>query len=322
VIRQVIFVLAMFVFGCLAPPTYAQAPMIQTQVPGYYRLQLGQFEITALHDGPIAMDAQLLSNIDAAEIERLAARMFVAYPTMEGTVNAYLVNTGTHLVLVDAGATKAFNPNLGNLLENMQAAGYTPAQVDTILLTHLHPDHIGALIDADGKAVFANAQVFTAKRESDYWLGKDNAQAAPANRQPMFKAAEAVATPYLSNGQWQTFSKETALVPGIKPVAAYGHTPGHTAYEIESDGQTLFIWGDVVHVHAVQFAHPGAAIAFDVDQTMAVETRRNIMHKVATDKVLVAGMHLPFPGIGHVRMDEPEQYSWVPVEFQPYTQNK
>ncbi len=304
--------------AALAPLAQAKAPMVQSQAPGYYRMQLGAFEITALHDGPTTMNAGLLKNIEAAETERLAGRMFVDYPAMQGTVNAYLVNTGTHLVLVDAGASKSFNPNLGNLLANMQAAGYSPAQVDTILLTHLHPDHIGALTDAAGNPVFAGAQIFTAEKEHAYWLGKDALQTAPADKQPMFKAAQLAATPYMAGKQWQTFTEKDALVPGIKPVAAYGHTPGHTGYLVESQGKSLFIWGDVVHVHAVQFAKPGTAIAFDVDQNMAVETRRSLMQQAAAGKMLIAGMHLPFPGIGHVRMDEEERYAWVPVEFQPY----
>ncbi|NLZ17797.1 MAG: MBL fold metallo-hydrolase [Desulfobulbaceae bacterium] len=316
-LRFITFILAMSVFGNLALQANAAAPMVQAQVPGYYRYQLGQFEITALHDGKMELDAQLLNNINAQEVEQLTGRMFAGYPKIQGTVNAYLVNTGAHLVLVDAGASKAFNPNLGNLLDNMRAAGYTPAQVDTILLTHLHPDHVGALTDADGKPVFTNARIYTAKAESDYWLDKDAAQAAPASAQPMYITAQTATAPYITTGQWQPFAEGGTLVPGIKPVAAYGHTPGHTGYEVESEGQTMFIWGDVVHVHSVQFARPGVAIAFDVDQNMAVATRLSIMKKMASDKAIVAGMHLPFPGIGHVRMDAQDSYSWIPVEYSP-----
>ena len=245
--------------------------------------------------------------------------MFAGYPGIQGTVNVYLINTGENLVLVDAGGSKSFNPNLGNLLANLKAAGYSPDQVDTVLLTHLHPDHVGALTDEAGKAVFTQAQVFTSQKENDYWLDKDAIKTVPANKQgAFFKTAQAAAAPYVASKQWQPFAENGALVAGIKPVAAYGHTPGHTGYMVESQGEKLFIWGDVVHVHAVQFAKPGVAIAFDVDQNVAIETRRSIMQQSASDKVLVAGMHLPFPGIGHVRKDADDSYSWVPVEFQPY----
>lgn len=316
--RSLVALLALFVAVSLAPFAQAKAPMAQNQVPGFYRMQLGEFEITALHDGPSTMDAKLLSNIEAGEIEELADRMFVSYPAMEGTVNAYLINTGEHLVLVDAGASKSFNPNLGNLIANLKAAGYSPDQVDTILLTHLHPDHVGALTDAAGKPLFAKAQVFTAQKENDFWLAKDALDKAPTKMQPMFQTAQFAAAPYVAAQQWNTFAEDGALVAGIKPVAAYGHTPGHTAYLVESQGKSLLIWGDVVHVHSVQFTRPSTAIAFDVDQAMAVETRRSIMQQTATEKVLIAGMHLPFPGIGHVRMDAEDRYSWVPMEFQPY----
>ncbi|MDO5675106.1 MAG: MBL fold metallo-hydrolase [bacterium] len=309
---------ALLMLAGLIPFAQAKAPPAQSQVPGYFHMQLGAFEITALHDGALTMDAKLLSNIEAGEIEQLTGRMFVDYPAIPGTVNAYLINTGEQLVLVDAGASKAFNPNLGNLLANLKAAGYSPDQVDTILLTHQHPDHVGALTDSEGKAVFAKAKVFTAQKENDYWLAKDALDKAPAEKQPMFQTAQRAAAPYVSTKQWHTFADDAALVEGIKPVAAYGHTPGHTGYLVESQGKSLFIWGDVVHVHAVQFARPGAAMAFDVDQNMAVETRHKVMQQMAGDKVLVAGMHLPFPGLGHVRMDAENSYSWVPVEFQPY----
>ncbi len=320
--RTLTILFALFVVASFAPLAQAKAPMAQNQVPGFYRMQLGEFEITALHDGALTMDAKLLSNIEASEIEQLTGRMFVDYPAMQGTVNAYLINTGAHLVLVDAGASKSFNPNLSNLLANLKAAGYSPAQVDTILLTHLHPDHVGALTDAAGKPVFVGAQIFTAQKENDYWLAKDALDKAPAAKQPMFQTAQLAAAPYVANKQWHVFAEGDALIAGIKPVAAYGHTPGHTGYLVESQGKSLLIWGDVVHVHSVQFARPDAAMAFDVDQNPAMETRHSIMQQSAADKVLVAGMHLPFPGIGHVRKDGEDRYSWVPVEFQPYAAAK
>jgi glyoxylase-like metal-dependent hydrolase (beta-lactamase superfamily II) len=320
--RLLIVLLVFFATAGLAPFVQAKAPMIEKQVPGFYRIQVGAFEITALHDGPSSIDAKLLRNIEAAEIEQLTGRMFVDYPVIPGTVNAYLINTGEHLVLVDAGASKSFDPNLGNLVANLKAAGYSPDQVDTVLLTHLHPDHVGALTDDAGKAVFAQAKVFTDQKENDYWLAKDAQDKAPDAMRSMFKTAQFVAAPYVAGKQWHTFANDAALVPGIKPVAAYGHTPGHTAFLVESEGRSLLIWGDVVHVHAVQFVRPDAAIAFDVDQNMAVETRRKMMRQAAEEKMMVAGMHLPFPGIGHLRRDADEQYSGVPVEFQPYSAEK
>lgn len=304
----------------LAPLARAEAPRAQTQVPGYYRTQLGQFEITALFDGVIELDTKLLHNASPTDLRRLLSRMFVGNPLMQTAVNAYLVNTGSHLVLVDAGAAKLFGPSLGRIVENMKAAGYEPAQVDTVIITHLHADHIGGLNDAGGKPLFAQAKVFVAQADSDFWLSQKVADSAPAGAQPFFKMARDAAAPYLASGQWKTFADGAELVPGIRAVSATGHTPGHTAYAVESEGKKLLIWGDLVHAHAVQFARPGVSIEFDVDQKKAIVTRRGIMRAMAASGSLVAGMHLPFPGIGHVRSEGRGSYSWVPLEYSPLPQ--
>lgn len=302
---------------CLASLAQAEAPKMQTQVPGYYRIQLGQFEITALYDGAIELDTKLLKNAKATDLQRLLSRMFVGNPKMQTAVNAYLINTGSHLVLVDTGAAKLFGPSLGYVLQNMKAAGYEPSQVDTVVITHLHGDHMGGLNDASGQPLFTKAKILVSQADNDFWLSQKVADGAPAKVQPFFKMARDSAAPYLSNGQWQTFTDGSVLVPGIQAVKANGHTPGHTAYAIESDGQKLLIWGDLVHAHAVQFAKPGVSIEFDIDQKQAIATRRSIMKAMAASKSLVAGMHLPFPGIGHVRADGKDRYSWVPIEFAP-----
>ena len=307
---------AVFLFG-FSSLALAEAPKAQTQVPGYYRMQLGQFEITALFDGALELDTKLLKHATPTDLQRLLSRMFVGNPKMQTAVNAYLVNTGTHLVLVDAGAAKLFGPSLGYVLQNMKAAGYEPEQVDTVIITHLHGDHMGGLNSADGQPLFPKAKVLVAKADNDFWLSQKVADSAPEQVQPFFKMARDVAAPYLASGQWNTFTEGSVLVPGIKAVKANGHTPGHTAYAVESEGQKLLIWGDLVHAHAVQFAKPGVSIEFDIDQKQAIATRRSIMKSMAESKSLVAGMHLPFPGIGHVRAEGKGSYSWVPIEFSP-----
>lgn len=311
--------LAFGIIALMAPVPFAnaEAPMVHTQVPGYYRLQLGRFEITALYDGAIELDTKLLHNITASDLHRMLSRMFVGNPKMQTAVNAYLINTGEHLVLVDTGAGKLFGPSLGHVLQNMKAAGYEPSQVDTVLITHMHPDHIGGLDDANGQPLFPKARILVSQAESDFWLSQKEADAAPAKIKSRFKMARDIAAPYLATGRWKTFREGSVLVPGIQAAQAYGHTPGHTAYAVESEGQKLLIWGDLVHAHAVQFARPGVSIDFDINQKQAIATRRRIMEAVAVSKSLVAGMHLPFPGIGHVRPDGKGRYSWVPIEFAP-----
>ena len=303
-------------FG-LAAAARAEAPAAKSQVPGYYRIQLGQFEVTALYDGNIDLDTKLLKNIEDNDLQRLLARMFVGSPKMQTAVNGYLINTGKHLVLVDVGAARLFGPTLGFMLENLKAAGYEPSQVDTVILTHLHPDHIGGLNDAKGQPVFAKASIYVAQADNDFWLSQQIADAAPVEVRPFFKMERDHAAPYLARKQWKTFSEGSVLVPGIQAVKANGHTPGHSAYAIESAGQKLLIWGDLVHAHAVQFARPDVAIEFDIDPKQAVASRRAILQAMAESKSLVGGMHLPFPGIGHVRADGEGSYAWVPVEYGP-----
>lgn len=314
-------ILALLAATCIAlvpaAPALAEAPMAKTQVPGYYRLPLGQFEVTALFDGVIELDAKLLKNVDENAVRTLLARMFVGNPKMQTAVNAYLINTGAHLVLVDAGAAQLFGPSLGQVLQNLKAAGYDPAQVDTVVITHLHGDHAGGLHGADGQPAFPKATVYVAQGDHDFWLSQKVADAAPKEMQPFFKMARDIAAPYQAAGRWKTFSEGQTLVPGVRAVKANGHTPGHTAFAVESEGRRLLIWGDVVHSHAVQFARPGVSIEFDVDQKQAIATRRNLMKTMAESKSLVAGMHLPFPGIGYVRAEGRDSYAWVPVEFSP-----
>lgn len=310
--------LAAFASLTVMPPlAQAEAPQVQTQVPGYYRTQLGDFEVTALYDGAIELETKLLKNAQPQDLNALLARMFVGNPKMQTAVNAYLINTGKHLVLVDTGAAKLFGPSLGNIAANLKAAGYSLEQVDTVVLTHLHADHMGGLNDAGGQPIFPKARILAAQEDNDFWLSEKVAAAAPEGMQPFFKLSRDSAAPYLAKGQWATFAAGSELVPGIRAVKANGHTPGHTAFAVESKGQKLLIWGDLVHAHAVQFAKPGVSIEFDVDQKQAIATRKAIMKEAAASKVLVGGMHLPFPGLGHVRAEGKGSYAWVPVEFAP-----
>jgi len=312
-----LFMVAVVAFFGFTPVVRAEVPMVKTQVPGYYRMQLGQFEITALYDGRVELDTKLLKNVPASDLNRLLARLFVGNPKMATAVNAYLINTGSRLVLVDTGCGKLFGPALGHITENIKASGYDLSQIDAVLITHMHGDHIGGLIDAEGKPVFPNAKIFIAKAESDYWLSEKNAQQAPEEFKKFFKMARDVSAPYIADGKWQPFVPGSELVSGILSVDAKGHTPGHTAYLVESDKQKLTIWGDLVHAYAVQFADPDVSIEFDIDQKQAVITRRELLKTIAADGSLAAGMHLPFPGIGHIRVEGNGSYAWVPVEFGP-----
>ncbi|MDR6521854.1 glyoxylase-like metal-dependent hydrolase (beta-lactamase superfamily II) [Variovorax paradoxus] len=297
-----------------SPMAQAAAPQVKTQAPGFYRMMLGDFEVTALFDGTLDLEPKkLLTNTTQEQVGKLLDRGFEkdAVPT---SVNGYLINTGSKLVLVDTGAGGLFGPTLGNLQANLKAAGYQPEQVDDVLITHMHGDHVGGLVQ-DGKLVFPNATIHAGQEDADFWLNKANLEKASAEMKGFFQGAMASLNPYVDAGKFKGMKGGTELAPGIKAVPAHGHTPGHNIYVVESKGQKLVLWGDLMHVAAVQFAQPQVTISFDVDSKPAAVERKKAYADAAKGRYLVGSAHLPFPGLGHVRA-EGKGYVWVPVDYQ------
>jgi len=307
---------AAFVGGLvLAAAAHAEAPQVKTQAPGYYRMMLGDFEVTALLDGTLDLQpGKLLTNTTPKEVSQLLARSFQgeAVPT---SVNAYLINTGSKLVLVDTGAAALFGPGLDQLHGNLKAAGYQPEQVDEIVITHMHGDHVGGLIQA-GKIAFPNATVHADKADADFWLSAESLEKAPKEMKMYFQGAQMSLNPYVSAGRFKAFEGGAEIVPGVQAVAAHGHTPGHAIYVVESKGQKLVLWGDLMHVAAVQFPKPSVTIAFDTDSKAAAVQRKKAFADAAKGGYWVASAHLPFPGIGHLRADG-KGYVFVPVNYSP-----
>jgi glyoxylase-like metal-dependent hydrolase (beta-lactamase superfamily II) len=293
---------------------YAAAPMVKTQAPGYYRVMVGNFEITALSDGTASLPVdKILTNTTPAKVNKALAKSFESAP-LQTSFNAYLINTGNKLVLIDTGAAGLFGPTLGNLLANLKASGYQPEQVDEIYITHMHGDHIGGLMAGD-KMAFPNAIVRADKHDADYWLSQENMDKAPADAKGFFKGAMASINPYVQAGHFKPFNGDTDLVPGVKAISSYGHTPGHTSYVVESNGQKLVVLGDLIHVAAVQFDAPSVTISFDTDSKSAASQRKRIFAEAAKNGYLVAGAHLSFPGLGHLRANG-SGFTWVPVNYE------
>jgi glyoxylase-like metal-dependent hydrolase (beta-lactamase superfamily II) len=232
---------------------------------------------------------------------------------VEFSVNAFLVNTGTRLVLIDTGSGPLFGPTLGNVVNNLKASGYQPEQVDEIYITHMHGDHVGGLMAGDKRA-FPNAIVRADQRDADYWLSQANRDAAPADAKDSFKAAMVSVNPYAAAGKFKPFNGSGELMPGIKAVSTYGHTKGHTMYMVESKGQTMAVIGDLMHVAAVQFPVPSVTIEFDTDQKMAAVQRKKVFADGARQAFWLAAAHLSFPGIGHIRSDG-QGYVYVPANY-------
>jgi glyoxylase-like metal-dependent hydrolase (beta-lactamase superfamily II) len=293
--------------------TLASAPAVKTQAPGYYRMALGDFEVTALNDGTFDMPwDQLLTNATPADMEKALKANFLSMP-VESSVNGFLVNTGAKLVLIDAGSGTMFVPTTGKLIANLKAAGYQPEQVDEIYITHFHADHVGGLVTGDQRA-FPNAVVRADKSEADYWLSKEKMNAAPEGARGSFQKAQAALGPYVSAGKFQPFTGDTDLVPGVKAISARGHTPGHTIYAIESKGQKLVLWGDLMHAAAMQFPDPSVAIKFDTDSVAAAAQRKKAYADAAAGGYWIGAAHLPFPALGHLKTASPG-YAYVPANY-------
>jgi glyoxylase-like metal-dependent hydrolase (beta-lactamase superfamily II) len=311
--RAALFTASFALAALVAAPVSASAPMAKTNAPGFYRIMLGEFEVTALNDGTAELPVdQLLKNTTPEKTDQTLAKTYLKSP-LETSFNGYLINTGSKLVLIDTGAGTLFSPTLDKLVANLKASGYQPEQVDEIYITHMHADHIGGLI-ADGKAVFPNAIVRADKREGDYWLNEANAAKAPDALKGFFTAAQTALAPYIASGKYQPFTGNSDLVPGIKAVNSIGHTPGHTSYVVESQGQKLVVIGDLIHVGAVQFPDPKIVMGFDSDSKAAEAERQKIFAMIAKEGALLAGAHLSFPGLGHLRADG-KGYEWIPVNF-------
>ena len=292
---------------------HAAAPIQKAQAPGYYRMMLGDFEVTALSDGAVALDMKkLLTNVKPERVDALFKRAYMTNPVTT-SVNAYLVNTGSKLVMIDSGAGKLFGPTLGNLLASLRAAGYQPEQVDEIYITHMHGDHVGGLMQGDQRA-FPNAVVRADKRDADFWLSQANLDAAPEGAKDFFRGAMASINPYIAAGKFQPFDGGGELVPGITAVSTYGHTPGHTMYLVQSKGEKLAVLGDLMHVASVQFVDPSVTIQFDSDSKQAAVQRKKVYADSAKQGIWLAVAHISFPGIGHIRSDG-TGYVYYPINY-------
>ena len=291
---------------------FAAAPMVKTAAPGFFRMMLGDFEVTAISDGTVDLDATKILHADGKKVQKEIDAAYLTTPT-ETSVNAYLINTGTKLVLIDTGAGVLFGPTLGRFAANLKAAGYQPEQIDEVYITHMHGDHLGGLVPA-GAPAFPNAIVRADQHDADFWLSQEKMDAAPAAMKDFFKGAMASLTPYVKSNHFKPFNGATELVPGVKAQPAYGHTPGHTAYVVESGGKKLVLVGDMIHVQAVQMADPATTISFDSDAKAAKAQRLSTFAAVAKEGSLIGASHLQFPGIGHLRA-KGKGFEWVPVNY-------
>jgi glyoxylase-like metal-dependent hydrolase (beta-lactamase superfamily II) len=257
--------------------------------------KVGDFTVTAVSDGPYRGSLDAILGVERADVERLTG-VKTGEP-MWLDVNSFLIRANGKLMLSDAGSGLALQPTLGKLPENLRAAGAAPEDIDVLLLTHLHSDHSLGLVDEAGRALFPKAELVIHEIEAAYWLDR-TVQPDDSERVRNNSAAQRrVTAPYRDRIRRV---KDGEVLPGVTAMLRPGHTPGHTNWLIQSSGERLLIWGDIVHVAAVQVPRLDAALIFDSDPDLARATRRNVFGWVADEQVPVAGAHLAFPGFGRL----------------------
>ncbi len=281
-------------------------PIVQTHM-------VGDIKVTAVSDGFLQIVPGVLVGIDEAGFNAALERAHIAPGQHPTGVNAYLIETGEKKILVDAGTGPVFGPGLGHLEENLAGLGVTAGDIDTIVATHLHPDHIGGAL-INGVNPFEKAGLIAHSADIDFWTNDDIKAQAPDDFKPFFDLASGVVTSF--GERIETVSGESDLGDGLTAIPMPGHTPGHIGVMVESNGDQLLIWGDIIHVGPVQFADPSVTIAFDADGDTAAATRARVMDMAATDNMKVAGAHLDFPGMGYLSKAD-SGYRWQPAPY-PY----
>ncbi|MDO9707679.1 MBL fold metallo-hydrolase [Paracraurococcus lichenis] len=295
----------------------AAAPFRNDQAPAWHRFRWGEFEATVVSDGylPLGKPQDSFVGPGANQIPTLLTNEFLDPGAATLEQNALVLNTGRQLILFDTGMgesmgadSKMWGPTTGRLLQNMRAAGIEPEQIDMVIATHAHCDHIWALVDGDGRRVFPNAQVAINEADVKFWTDDGNKK-GPAFMATFVEGAKKNLGAYRDRLVMVRDGQE--VVPGITGVFAPGHTIGHTVYFITSQGRTLVNSGDLAHHQVLLLRYPMMEFSFDTDPKQSARTRSRMLDRLASDRHEVLSYHFPWPGLGHVRR-EGEGFAWVP----------
>ncbi|MDP2731873.1 MAG: MBL fold metallo-hydrolase [Hoeflea sp.] len=317
--RRSMFKLATAGLTSLAAPqilvraAQAEVPMSATMPAAYKRFSLGEFEITVLSDGHrIVPGPQKIfgTNQTEEEVSALLESNYLPVDKMQFTFAPTLVNTGTDLILFDTGNGEGGREGgVGQTLSNLKASGYTPEQVTVVVLTHLHGDHIGGLMES-GAPAFPNARYVTGQTEYDFWSSEDRIGTGAENGH---KGVVGKVVPLADKMSF--IGDGESVVSGITAMAAFGHTPGHMIYGLESGGRKLMLTADSANHFVLSLQRPDWEVAFDTDKAMAATTRKAVFDMVATDRLAFVGYHMPFPSVGYVEKAG-EGYRFIPETYQ------
>ncbi len=291
----------------------AAAPMLGASMPEFMRFKLGDFEITTLRDGTRPGDGPhptFGANQEAAVVQALLKENLLPETKFVNGFTPTLVNTGSELVLFDTGLGEGARANgMGNTRNLLAKAGYTPEQVDVVVLTHFHPDHIGGLTEG-GALAFPNARYFAGEKEYGFWTAPER-MSGPTER--VAKMVDGMIKP---QAEKTTFVKEGgAVVSGITALESFGHTPGHMMFMIESAGKRIALTGDVCNHYVVSMQKPDWHVAFDADKDGAGATRRKVLGMIAADRIPFIGYHMPWPSVGFVEAMG-DGFRYIPNTYQ------
>jgi glyoxylase-like metal-dependent hydrolase (beta-lactamase superfamily II) len=269
----------------------------EQQIPGVYHRRIGDIVVTGISDGYLDGTLDVLRNISQDEARQILTDSF--RPARRTAVNAFLIYSAGRLALIETGSGSYMQASAGKVLANIAAAGVDPADIEAVLLTHMHPDHSAGLADrATGRRFFPHAELVVHENEPRHWYDDGKmAVAGERARKLFFECAREQTLPYKDR---MRLFQQGEVFPGVTAIPRPGHTPGHSTFLISSGNEQLLIWGDTVHVPELQTARPEVCIDFDTDQAAAANSRRQVFDMVATDRLLVTGMHLHFPGFSHL----------------------
>jgi glyoxylase-like metal-dependent hydrolase (beta-lactamase superfamily II) len=299
--------------GALAAPQPAA-----TRAPGFHRIRVGEIEVTALLDGGMQGSNDFIPRFfpdsTPEAIAALRERAWFEPRGLHQPVGCYVVNTGRSLFMVDCGGHSSFIPTTGGTLAALRASGYAPEQIEAVLLTHIHPEHALGLSHDGTTRNFPNAEVVVSAVDHAFWTDPAMEARVPQG-QRFIEAARRAIRPYAGRIRTFALDREVEVLPGVASVPAPGHTPGHVSYRFSSGNETMLIWGDIAHQTVIQLARPRWRVGVDVDQAMGVESRVRTLAMLAAERILVGGVHVPWPGFGRVVADG-EGFAWVQRPWQ------
>ena len=294
---------------------WARAPMLGTQAPYFHRLKVGDAEVTVVSDGPLPLGNPKGTFVGASddEMRKMLTDNFLSPDNVVLEQNSPIVNTGDRLILFDTGmgTAQGFGPTTGRQQKSMAEAGIKPEDIDAVVFTHAHIDHIGGVVDGSGKVLFPNAQFYIAQSDFDYWtdegkMGSPLKDFIVHARKNLLPVRDRLV--FYKDGQ--------EILPGVQALAAPGHTVGHHIFMISSGGQSFAFLGDLTHHQILLMEKPRMEFSYDTDPKQAAESRVKMLDMLAANKIPVMSYHYPWPGYGHVvKTGEGFHYLPAPMEM-------